>query len=108
MGNSIYYGIYPKECDNDKVLPYLDIDNTSIDLNISKESQKEFFNILRKYSIEKRETVERDIDLHYYHCFIITNYEDYFNFYNEANIGLSEDTEYDLDFDDDILIFWVV
>jgi len=105
MGNSIYYGIYPKECNNDKVLPYLDVDNICIDLNISRDSQKEFFNILRKYSIEKRESVERDLDLYYYHCFIITNYEDYFNFYNEVNIVLPEDIE--CDFDNDILIFWV-
>jgi hypothetical protein len=100
MGNSIYYGIYPKECNNDKVLPYLDIDNTSIDLNISKESQKEFFNILRKYSFEKI-----DNDSHYYHCFIVTNYEDYYNLYNEVNVVLPEDME--LYFDNNILIFWV-
>lgn len=106
MGNSIYYGVYPKECNNDKVLPYLDIDNICEDLNISKDSQKEFFDILRKYSFEKAESVERYIDLHYYHCFIITYYEDYYNFYNEVNIVLPEDIE--CDFDNDILIFWVV
>ena len=105
MGISIYYGIYPKECNNDKVLPYLDIDYICVDLNISKDSQREFFDILRKYSIEKGETIERYFDLHSYHCFIITNYEDYFNFYNEVNIVLPEDLE--CDFDNDILIFWV-
>lgn len=108
MGNSIYCGIYPKECNNDKVLPYLDVDNICIDLNISKDSQKEFFNILRKYSFEKRETVEnagRDLDLYYYNCFIISYYEDYFNFCNEVNVVLPEDLE--CDFDNDVLIFWV-
>ena len=105
MGNSIYYGIYPKECNNDKVLPYLDIDNICIDLNISKESQKEFFDVLRKYSIEKTKTIEKDIDSHYYHCFIITNYEDYCNFCNKANIVLPE--YFECNFDNDILIFWV-
>lgn len=100
MGNSIYYGVYPKECNNDKVLSYLDVDNICDDLNISKNSQKEFFDILRKYSFEKIEN-----DSCYYHCFIITYYEDYYNFCNEVNIVLPEDME--CNFDNDILIFWV-
>ena len=106
MGNSIYYGFYPKECNNDKVLSYLDIDNICVDLNISKDSQKEFFDILRKYSIEKVKNIERDIDSPYYHCFIITNYEDYFNFCNEVNVVLPEDI-IECDFENDILTFWV-
>ena len=93
------------EFNNDKILPYLDTENICVDLYISKESQKKFFDILRKYSLEKVKNIERDIDLPYYHCFIITNYEDYFNFYNEVNVVLPEDIE--CDFDNDILIFWV-
>ena len=106
MGVSIYYGVYPKECNNDKVLPYLDVDNICINLNISKDSQKEFFNILRKYSFEKRESVDRDNDLYYYHCFIITYYEDWFNFCKEVNCILPED--FGCDFDNNILIVWVM
>ena len=105
MGNSIYYGVYSKECNNDKVLPYLSMnpeDSITDELFISKDSQEEFFDILRKYSIEKR---DNDSDLYYYHCFIITNYEDYFKFDNEVNIVLPEDMK--CDFDNDILIFWV-
>lgn len=106
MGNSIYYGIYSKECNNDKILPYLSMnpeDNITDELFIDKESQKEFFDILRKYSIEKEQTNNNNW---YYHCFIITNYEDFFNFYNEVGIVLHEDIKCD-DFDNDILIFWV-
>ena len=102
MGNSIYYGIYSKECNDDEVLPYLDVDNICADLNISKDSQKEFFDILRKYAIEKHNIVNDS----YYHCFIIAYYEDYYNFYNEVNVVLPEDAE--CDFNKDILIFWVV
>ena len=105
MGNSIYYGVYSKECNNDKVLPYLSMnpeDSITDELFISKDLQKEFFDILRKYSFEKG---DKDSDLYHYHCFIITYYEDYFNFYNEVNIVLPEDIE--CDFDNDILIFWV-
>ena len=105
MGNSIYYGKYSKECNNDKVLPYLSMnpeDSITDELFISKDSQKEFFDILRKYSIEKEDT---ENDPYYYHCFIITNYEDYCDFYNEVNAVLPEDME--LYFDNDILIFWV-
>jgi len=105
MGNSIYYGIYSKECNNDKVLPYLSMypeGDVTDELFISKDSQKEFFDILRKYSIEKR---DNNSDSYYYHCFIITNYEDYFKFDNEVNIVLPEDMN--CNFDNDILIFWV-
>ena len=105
MGNSIYYGVYSKECNNDKVLPYLSVDpedNITDELFISKESQKEFFDILRKYSIERYNTKN---DHYNYHCFIIRYYEDYFNFYNEVNVVLPEDLE--CNFDNDILIFWV-
>ena len=105
MGNSIYYGIYSKECNNDKVLPYLSMnpeDDITDELFISKDSQKEFFDILRKYSFEKYDSED---DSYSYHCFIITYYEDYYNFYNEVNIVLPEDLE--CDFDKDILIFWV-
>lgn len=109
MGNSIYYGIYSKECNNDKVLPYLSMnpgDSITNELFISKKSQKEFFDILRKYSIEKEKSIKEDNDyLYWYRCFIITYYEDYFNFYNEVNIVLPENME--CDFDNDILIFWV-
>lgn len=105
MGNSIYYGVYSKECNNDKVLPYLSInpeDDITDELFIDKESQKEFFDILRKYSIRKEQT---DNNNWYYRCFIVTNYEDYFNLYNEISMVLPEDIE--CDFDNDILIFWV-
>lgn len=105
MGNSIYYGVYSKECNNDKVLPYLSMypeGDVTDELYISKDSQEEFFNILRKYSIEKHDT---ENDPYYYHCFIIAYYEDYFNFYGEVNMVLPEDTK--CDFDNDILIFWV-
>ena len=105
MGNSIYYGVYSKECNNDKILPYLSMDpeeDVTDELFISKDSQEEFFNILRKYSIEYRDNYS---DPYYYHCFIIAYYEDYFNFCNEVNIVLPEDIE--CNFDNDILIFWV-
>ena len=105
MGNSIYYGVYSKECNNDKVLPYLSMDpeeDVTDELYISKDSQKEFFDILRKYSIEKHDI---ENDPYYYHCFIIAYYEDYFKFYNEVNIVLPDDIE--CDFDNYILIFWV-
>jgi len=104
MGNSIYYGVYSKECNNDKVLPYLSMypeGDVTDELFIYKDSQKEFFDILRKYSIEKHDT---ENDPYYYHCFIITNYKDYFNFYGEANVVLPDDIE--CDFDNNILIFW--
>ena len=105
MGNSIYYGVYSKECNNDKVLPYLSTypeGDITDELFISKDSQKEFFDILRKYSTEKHDI---ETDPYYYHCFIITNYEDYFNFYGEVNAILPDDIE--CDFDNNILIFWV-
>ena len=107
MWNSIYYGVYSKECNNDKVLPYLSInpeDDITDELFISKDSEKEFFDILRKYSIEKCNS-ENDYYCYNYHCFIVTNYEDYFNLYNEINAVLPEDIE--LHFENDILIFWV-
>ena len=106
MVNSIYYGIYSKECNNDKVLPYLSMnpeDSITDELFISKDSQKEFFDILRNYSIEKYNSKD---DPYTYHCFIIRYYEDYFNFYNEVGLILHEDI-IESDFDNDILIFWV-
>ena len=106
MGNNIYYGVYSKECNNDKVLPYLSMypeGDVTDELYISKDSQEEFFDILRKYSIEKH---DMENDPYYYHCFIITNYKDYFNFYGEVGMILHEDIM-ESDFYNNILIFWV-
>lgn len=104
MGNSIYYGLYSKECDNEKIFPYLTHDD-DYDVYIKKEDQPRFFEILRKYA--KHYENER--------CYVMKYYEDMYNFLCEAKDivifdGPLEDTlEIDLiNFDNGIIVFWVL
>lgn len=48
MGVTLYYGYYPKECNNQKVLPFLTI-NDEYNINGSHMSP-DFYEALRQYS----------------------------------------------------------
>lgn len=105
MGVNIYYGVYPKECNDEKIMPYLKKEN---EIYVSKDDHKEFFEILRKFA---EEHIRDDLGLHY---FLIDAYGSYMNFINETmkrkKLIKSMDGDYDdrPDFKNDILIIWVM
>lgn len=106
MGVSIYYGVYPKECDDVNIIPYLSHEPWNgfcWELNISKTSQENFFNCLRKHSDE---VITNESNKVYCHCFVLTTYGNWFDFCKEVNCVFDED--FGCDFENDILIVWVM
>lgn len=104
--NDIYYGVYSKECNNEKVFPYLTHDN-DYDVFIQKEDLPKFFEILRKYA--KHYENER--------CYVVDNEENMYKISYEVITkdiavldGLLEkvDSVYFINFENQIVIFWVL
>ena len=61
MGATIYTGIYPKECNNPKVIPYLSCDKFGPEFN-GKRLSPEFFDKCREYGKKDKEN----------QCFVFT------------------------------------
>lgn len=104
MGLSLYWGMYPKECNNEKVLPYLKIytDNEDNEIYVKREDQKKFFESLRKYATKYDEPG----------CYVLQNSEDFYNFLIEvkdiSNWGPYEYNENSIaDWTEQCVIIWV-
>lgn len=71
MGVDLYYGYYPKKCNDPEIIPYLDTDVTEFDSWMNgKHQHVDFYNDVRECSIENKEN----------NCFIFDDATKLFDF----------------------------